>query len=427
MKYIGSRLSRQLLSLIVIVFGVIFIFLGVILPKTILPVAERSVYNYLRQPLDFIESDVGIPLVQSEIGYLYMINNRIIASENLYDVVGTKDVDGLIKKITDDYGKFQYRNRTYYYYTVREGQITKVSLMNDSYITRIKQDVLGAILPIVLLTFIIISLILIAWSGIIVRKIERLKIKIDHIDDDDFNHKVDIKIDDEIKSLAYAIEDMRVSLKNQEEYRNQMYQNISHDFKTPLTVIKSYIEAVHDGVEDSSSALSVIEEQTNKLEQKVHSLLYLNKLDYLKDSKNIEMKEMMIRPVIETSVQKFKFQRKEISFITHIDKNAKCYGTEELWETILDNLLGNFMRYAEKEIKITAKNHKITLYNDGPNIEPDFLDGIFTPFRKGIKGEFGLGLSIVKKTVNLVGYDIVIKNHKKGVSFIIGKWPHSHS
>ena len=54
-------------------------------------------------------------------------------------------------------------------------------------------------------------------------------------------------------------------------------------------------------------------------------------------------------------------------------------------------------------------------------IDNDFLEGIFTPFRKGIKGEFGLGLSIVKKTLNIMGYNISIKNEKKGVSFIITK------
>ena len=79
------------------------------------------------------------------------------------------------------------------------------------------------------------------------------------------------------------------------------------------------------------------------------------------------------------------------------------------------------MRYANTTIKITAKQGKLTLYNDGANIENDFLEGIFTPFRKGIKGEFGLGLSIVKKTLNIIGYDIVIKNEKAGVSFIIKK------
>ena len=61
------------------------------------------------------------------------------------------------------------------------------------------------------------------------------------------------------------------------------------------------------------------------------------------------------------------------------------------------------------------------MYNDGEQIDKDFLEVIFTPFRKGIKGEFGLGLSIVKKTLNLMDYDIIVRNEKKGVSFIISR------
>ena len=254
--------------------------------------------------------------------------------------------------------------------------------------------------------------------------IEKLKNKIDNIDNPDYNHKIDFEIDDEIKSLALAIEDMRLSLINQEEYRNQMYQNISHDFKTPLTVIKSYIEAVDDKVEDEATALKVIKEQTSKLEQKVHSLLYLNKLDYLKDSKNVKLVPVDMENIIKSEVEKFKFHRKELNFIIEYDKKCQFVGTVENWETILDNLLSNFIRYATTTIKITAKQNKLILYNDGDNIDNDFLEGIFTPFRKGIKGEFGLGLSIVKKTLNLMNYDIVIVNEKEGVSFIITKRTH---
>ena len=58
------------------------------------------------------------------------------------------------------------------------------------------------------------------------------------------------------------------------------------------------------------------------------------------------------------------------------------------------------------------------------NIDDDFLSGIFSPFRKGMKGEFGLGLSIVKKTLNLMGYDIIVKNEKKGVSFTMQRGTH---
>ena len=200
-----------------------------------------------------------------------------------------------------------------------------------------------------------------------------------------------------------------------------MYQNISHDFKTPLTVIKSYLEAVEDGVEDKDSAFPIIKEQTEKLEQKVHSLLYLNKLDYLKDKEVVKNDPIDMKSLINEEVEKFKFHRKELNFEVSYDDKSKFYGSKENWETILDNLLSNFMRYADKTIKITAKQNKLYLYNDGEQIDKDFLEVIFTPFRKGIKGEFGLGLSIVKKTLNLMDYDIIVRNEKKGVSFIMSR------
>ena len=70
--------------------------------------------------------------------------------------------------------------------------------------------------------------------------------KAEDIDNVNYDHSIQFDQDDELRSLGLAIEDMRLSLINQEEFRNQMYQNISHDFKTPLTVIKSYVEAVED-------------------------------------------------------------------------------------------------------------------------------------------------------------------------------------
>ena len=323
--------------------------------------------------------------------------------------------------MTKSYGKFIYKHKIYYYYTLTDNNTKKIAITNDNYINQAKTSILSAIFPLVLGTFLLIGLMIVFWSTIVVRKIEILKNKIDNIDNPNYNHKIDFQLDDEIRSLALAIEDMRISLINQEEYRNQMYQNISHDFKTPLTVIKSYIEAVEDGVESESTALSTIKEQTDKLEQKVHSLLYLNKLDYLKNSQIDTTQLVDMEKIIKEEVEKFKFHRKEINFDISFDKKSKYYGSVENWETILDNLLSNFMRYAKNEIKITAKQNKLILYNDGESIDDDFLEIIFTPFRKGIKGEFGLGLSIVKKTLNVMGYDITIKNEKKGVSFIITK------
>ncbi len=416
-----GKLSHQLVFLIIVIFAVVFLMLGIILPQVVVPITEKNIYNYLREPLEFVQSDIDKNLVTTEIAYIYKFGDTVAYSDNIYDIINVKKVSDLIPLFVNDYGRFVYRNKVYYYYTLHDNDVTKVSLTNDTYIKRTKQDLLSAILPVVLITFLIIAFILIVWSSWIVKKIEKLKTKIDNIDNNDYDHSVEFQIDDEIRSLELAIEDMRVSLRNQEEYRNQMYQNISHDFKTPLTVIKSYIEAYNDKIESPDIIMKVIGEQTNKLEFKVHSLLYLNKLDYLKETETVAHNLVDVKKILERAALEFKFKRKDVQFIIHYDKNVKFYGTDEYWETIIDNLMHNFVRYAASTIKVTAKSNRLTLYNDGPNIDPGFLEGIFTPFRKGIKGEYGLGLSIVKKTLNLMGYDIVIKNEKKGVSFIITK------
>ncbi len=424
MKHVKNKLSRQLLAIIGLIFAIVFICLGVILPKNLISVAEKSIYSYLREPLKFVEADVDNSLLNTKVAYIYIVGNSILKSDNFQDIKGLDNPNNILKKITNNYGKFNYKHQTYYYYKMKYNNIIKIAISDDTYINETKSGILSAIFPVVLGTCIIIGLILVLWSSWIVRKIEKIKNVVDNIDNPEYDHFLNFSIDDEIKSLASAIEDMRVTLINQEKYRNRMYQNISHDFKTPLTVIKSHIEASSDGVEDEKTALKIIDEQSKKLEQKVRSLLYLNKLDYLKESKTVKIEQVDMIKILEEEIEKFKYIRKDVDFILDKDRKSIYYGTYEHWETILDNLLENFMRYAKKTIKITLKQNKLTLYNDGDKIDDDFLEVIFTPYRKGIKGDFGLGLSIVKKTLNVIGYDISIKNEKKGVSFIILKETH---
>jgi len=344
-------LAKQLIIIVGITFFLLFLSLGIILPRLLIPIAESNIYSYLREPLNVYNNDSTNEIQNSEIAFIYIYNDNIIASKNITDVIKTKNLNKIINKMDDDYGKFNFNHKTYYYYTLKKDNIKKIAIANNYYINETKEEILKAIFPTLLGTFLLISLTLFFWSTIVIHKIDKLKEKIDNIDNPDYNHKLSFQIDDEMRSLELAIEDMRISLINQEEYRNQMYQNISHDFKTPLTVIKSYIEAVEDGVEDNATALTTIKEQTNKLEQKVHSLLYLNKLDYLKNSKNINMDQIDMEKVIHSEVEKFKFTRKEITFIVNFDKKSKFYGSIENWETILDNLLSNFMRYAKNTIE----------------------------------------------------------------------------
>ena len=283
-----------------------------------------------------------------------------------------------------------------------------------------KHSILVIIVEVVGISFILVSFFILAWSNNLVNRIKKIKDKIDNMNNDKYSHTADNRYSDELYTLDRAVQDMHLYLTEQEEYKNQMYQNISHDFKTPITVMKSYIEASEDGIQTKDEALNVIKEQLEKLEIKVHSLLYLNKLNYLKTELDNLNEEYDVSIIIKASIEKFKVSRPDVEFVLDIDKKSHMFrGSADMWEAIIDNILNNFIRYARKKIKITVRNNKIILYNDGETIDENVLNNIFTPYEKGIKGVFGLGLSIVKKTLHLLNYDISIENVKNGVKFII--------
>ena len=418
------NLTEQLLLICFVILSIIIISLGIILPNNLIPIYETNVYNYLKQPLNFVQDEDDISnIVNTEIAYIYINDSNISFSDNLKNVIHIKNISKLISKIdlTQDEGKFRYKTNTYYYVTLINNNQVMVAITDDTYISNMRHSILLTIFKVVGIALILICFSIIAWANNLVNRIKRIKDKIDNINNDKYNHdKSPTKYYDELYTLDKTVEDMRVYLKEQEEYKNQMYQNISHDFKTPITVMKSYIEAYEDGVYDKKKTISVIKEQLKKLENKVHSLLYLNKINYIQDRRENLNVQYDVCITIKAAVDKFKVTRPDVDFVLDIDKkNTVFRGSSDMWEAIIDNILNNFTRYARKKIKITVKNNKIILYNDGENIDEDLLNNIFTPYEKGVNGVFGLGLSIVKKTLYFLEYDISIENVKNGVKFTI--------
>ena len=413
------NLYRQILTIVLIMFALIYISIAIILPKVLIPFYEKNIYLYLKTPLDVVRNDVSSTEIDSSIAYIYETNDVITTSSNLKELINLSP-DQILENINGEFGKFEYQKKTYYYNTLTDEHSYKIAITNDNYIRQMRADTLEALFPVLLITLLLMLAIVAWWSQSLAQKIRHLKEKVDNLDNDNYKDKYNYKVDDELKVLSKAIDDMKLTLHKQEEYKNQMYQNISHDFKTPLTVIKSYIEAIEDGVEDEKDGLKIIKQEIKKLEIKVHSLLYLNKLTYFKDMENYKSGVISIVDILENSVSKFKVTRPDIKWqIDILDKKTDFKGSNDMWEAIIDNILSNFIRYAKKEIKITVKNKRITFYNDGPNIDENILNDMFTPYKKGINGQFGLGLSIVKQTLSLLGYEVIAKNERNGITFII--------
>lgn len=228
---------------------------------------------------------------------------------------------------------------------------------------------------------------------------------------------------DEIGELADALVSMRDELLRQEKTKEEMIHNISHDLKTPIATIKSYGESIKDGIypyDTLEKSIDVIIENADRLEAKVHSLLFMNRVEYL-ISQDCEGISSNMQEIVETVVQNTKFIKPEITIQTDLEE-VWFDGLAEPWRVAVENILENALRYAKTTIDIhLSEEEGLTIANDGPCMDEDRIKVLFKPYEKGQGGKFGLGLSIVSKVVNANHYEVCGENTADGVIFRINK------
>ena len=419
MKKIKINLSKQLLIITFFSLFLMILLLVFVLPKSLEPYFEDTLYNYLSKPLEVIKNDNETREVNN-IVYINEKNGSINISPNYKEILGIENYEEILKYLNDNKGKFKYNSKVYYY-TIDNHGFKKIAITTDEYIKVLRNNMLKVTIPVVTFIYLIIIILQILWSNMLVRKIEKLKLKIDNFEDPTFDTTSSkMEFDDELKLLNDTVDEMKDLILSKEKYEREMYQNISHDFKTPIMVVKSYLEAYKDKVEDIDNVINICEEEMDKLSNKVEKLLELNKLTYLKD-RYVNDEKFDIIKLFEDKITRYKIINKKIKYNLNIKSNDKVNGNYEIWESIIDNIMSNMIRFANKKIEITIKNDEIIFFNDGEKIKDDKINTIFDMYEKDKKGNHGIGLTIVKKNIELIGYKIKAQNTKDGVEFVIIK------
>lgn len=303
---------------------------------------------------------------------------------------------------------------SYYAMTRLDEQTILVNLLNNSYPIQFKNDLMSNVIDITIFVVGIFFIILMLWVSYIIRPLNHIRNYIEKIKLGK-DAKLNIDREDEIGELAHALVNMRSELKRQEKTKEEMIHNISHDLKTPIATIKSYAESIKDGVypyDTLEKSVDVIIENSERLEKKVHSLLFLNRVEYLT---SVDQEEVMcdMKDVVDTVVMNTKVIRPDIEVETNLS-SSYFRGGEEAWRGAVENILENAYRYAQTMIVITLDEKQLCIYNDGPQFKEDQIDTLFKPYEKGQGGQFGLGLSIVSKVVSANKYRVIAENVETG-------------
>ena len=333
--------------------------------------------------------------------------------------------DSLFEAVPEEVrsGMYQEDGRTYYYRMEKlpgaAGPMILVTYMNDLYASQFRESLINSTVYVIIIVFFLMLMATLIWVFSIIRPLNQIRSYISQIKQ---GKDVDLYINrgDEIGDLADELVTMKDELSRQDKAKEEMIHNISHDLKTPIATIKSYSESIKDGIYpygDLDSSVDVILHNAQRLEEKVHNLLYLNRVEYLvsSDASGVvtNMKDVVEQVVLNSAVI-----RPEIEIITDVEE-VFFDGLIEAWRVSIENIMENAFRYAKTYIKIQVRENDLRISYDGPKMPEDRIDTLFRPYEKGEGGRFGLGLSIVSKVTKANNYLVQGYNLDDGVCFRI--------
>ena len=308
-------------------------------------------------------------------------------------------------------------NYIYYGSSLTNNNTLVIGFSSDAYLNESIFNLIMVVVGVYAIIYFTGAAIILLWAKNVVDRLNKLCDFVVDMPNEDYKKAYLDAGDDEIYTLSVKIDEMRRTILNDEAKKNAMLQNVSHDLKTPVAVIRSYAEAIEDGIEDIS-ATSIIISQCNKLEKKIKQFIEFNKLEQIhsSDLKN----EVPMKPLILELVSSLKYLTHNLIIETELDDTC-FYGKAENYYIVCENIYENAIRYANTTIKIRLKEGKLSFFNDGRPIDEQFINQGFKPYENGSEGKFGLGMSIVCRTLDIFNMKIDVKNVIGGVVFTINK------
>lgn len=315
------------------------------------------------------------------------------------------------------------------FYVITSGEVYGreaylISYMGDAYRNDLVNTLFKRLISTMVIVFLFSWIPAILLSRYISKPLVNLEKKVYRLANRDWSESIDLERNDEIGRLGVSIEDLRKELIRQDEAEQSFLQHISHELKTPVMVIRSFAQAIKDGIYpkgDLSNSIVIIDKEAERLEKRIKNLLYLTKLDYLSNHE-ISIEKFSLDSLIREVVDRLSLSRNDLDWSLELVP-ITMEGDIEQWRIVIENIIDNQIRYAVNDIsiKMYSDEEKISLniWNDGPEIETSLLNNLFKEYNKGYKGEFGLGLAIVKRILDIYKADITATNEEVGVSFNI--------
>ena len=219
------------------------------------------------------------------------------------------------------------------------------------------------------------------------------------------------------------------SLRKNEAFRKEFLQNLSHEFKTPIFAIQSFVETLLDGAaEDEKIRTKFLQNTSKNVDRLVNLVNDLDEISRLESGEQLLYKQnFIIQDLIRETYEALSIKTQAKLIKTSIKKGCEApitvFADKEKIKQVLTNLVENACKYGKNGGTIVASVYKtddshvlIEIGDDGIGIEGEHLDRIFERFyrtdtdRSRDKGGTGLGLAICKHIIEAHGQSIHVRS-----------------
>lgn len=286
-----------------------------------------------------------------------------------------------------------------------------------------------------IILFILSLIILIFFTSNVYRPLRKITKATEQYAAGNLHYTFQIDSEDELGYLAASLNYMANELSKGEDNQKQIVANVSHDFRSPLTSIKGYTEAMLDGTippEMYPKYLEIVCNESDRLIKLTNSLLTLNNLNTA--GMILEITDFDINSVIRKTIATFEgsCEKKHISVnLTLTGESLYVKGDVDKIQQVLYNLIDNAIKFSNKDSTIfieTKEKHKkvfVSVKDQGIGIPKDSLNQIWDRFYKTDlsrgkdKKGTGLGLSITREIIRAHGENInCISTEGEGTEFL---------
>lgn len=303
-----------------------------------------------------------------------------------------------------------------------------VTLLSNELMDQLTMDILKVLIAAITIMGILFIVFIRYNERMITKPVKVLVHTTEKIGKKNFDEKADIHTGDEFETLAVAINNMADSLKKQDIEQKKFYENISHEIKTPLTVISGYAQGIKTNIfEDSNKALDTIIVECDRLKKQLENFIYLSKLDTVNESYHLE--KASLNELISNALEKLDsvIIINEIDIIFEPKPDVVLNVDKEKISRALTNTLSNCIKYTKDTIFINTENTeewvKVEISDNGNGFNKALLENPFSRTIIGEKEGSGIGLSIIKKVVDGHKGKIVLKNKEEGGAIYIMELP----